>query len=91
MSNMSYCRWHNTSRDMSDCVNSIEDMEYGDHPFDEMADYEQSGVLNCARIAVKMLEQLPLEILAAAGVDLSNLPSQEDIADAAPIEMKRAA
>lgn len=90
MANMSYCRWHNTAQDMSDCVNSIEEMEYGDHTFEDMADYEQSGVLNCARIAVKMLEQLPLEILAAAGVDLSNLPSQEDIADAEPIQRKAA-
>ena len=90
MSNMSYCRWHNTSRDMSDCVNSIEDMEYGEDGFDDMADYEQSGVLNCARSAVKMLEQLPLEILAAAGIDLSNLPSQNDIADAEPVKLKAA-
>ena len=91
MSNMSYCRWHNTSRDMSDCVDSIEDMEYGETTFEDMADYEQSGVLSCARNAVKMLEQLPLEILAAAGIDLSNLPSQSDIADATPIQRKRAA
>ena len=90
MSNMSYCRWHNTSRDMSDCVNSIEDMEYGENTFEDMADYEQSGVLNAARIAVQMLEQLPLEILAAAGIDLSNLPSQSDIADAEPIQRKAA-
>ena len=90
MSNMSYCRWHNTSRDMSDCVNSIEDMEYGENTFDEMADYEQSGVLSCARVAVQMLEQLPLEILAAAGVDLTNLPSQSDIADAEPVQLKAA-
>ena len=90
MSNMSYCRWSNTSKDMRDCVDSIEDMEYGDHPFEDMADYEQSGVLSCARNAVKMLEQLPLEILAAAGIDLSNLPSQSDIADAEPIQRKAA-
>tara|TARA_B100000378_G_scaffold35106_1_gene26483 strand:+ start:104 stop:379 length:276 start_codon:yes stop_codon:yes gene_type:complete len=91
MSNMSYCRWANTSQDMRDCVESIEEMEYGAEGFADMADYEQSGVLSCARNAVKMLEQLPLEILAAAGVDLSGLPSQDDIAGATPIERKRAA
>lgn len=90
MSNMSYCRWHNTSRDMSDCVDSIEDMEYGETTFEDMADYEQSGVLSCARNAVKMLEQLPLEILAAAGIDLSNLPGQDEIEGATPIERKAA-
>ena len=90
MSNMSYCRWSNTSKDMRDCVDSIEDMEYGENTFEEMADYEQSGVLSCARIAVQMLEQLPLEILSAAGIDLSNLPSQDDIAGAVPIERKAA-
>lgn len=90
MSNMSYCRWANTSQDMRDCVDSIEDMEYGENTFEDMADYEQSGVLSCARNAVKMLEQLPLEILSAAGIDLSNLPSQDDIAGATPIERKAA-
>ena len=90
MPSMSYCRWHNAALDMRDCVDSIEDMEYGDHPFEEMADYEQSGVLSCARNAVKMLEQLPLEILAAAGIDLTNLPSQDDIEGATPIQRKAA-
>ena len=90
MPSMSYCRWHNAALDMSDCVNSIEDMEDGENTFDEMADYEQSGVLSCARVAVQMLEQLPLEILAAAGVDLSGLPTQEDIADAEPVQRKAA-
>lgn len=87
---MSYCRWHNAALDMRDCVDSIEDMEYGENTFEDMADYEQAGVLSCARNAVKMLEQLPLEILAAAGVDLSGLPTQEDIADAEPIQRKAA-
>ena len=90
MSNMSYCRWSNTSKDMRDCVDSIEDMEYGETTFEDMADYEQSGVLSCARNAVKMLEQLPLEILSAAGIDLTNLPSQDDISGATPIERKAA-
>ena len=87
---MSYCRWHNAALDMRDCVDSIEDMEYGENTFEDMADYEQSGVLSCARNAVKMLEQLPLEILAAAGIDLSSLPSQNDIDGATPIERKAA-
>lgn len=91
MPSMSYCRWHNAALDMRDCVDSIEDMEYGENTFEDMADYEQSGVLSCARNAVKMLEQLPLEILAAAGIDLSSLPSQNDINEAQPVEMKRAA
>ena len=90
MPSMSYCRWHNAALDMRDCVDSIEDMEYGENTFEDMADYEQSGVLSCARIAVQMLEQLPLEILAAAGIDLSNLPSQDDIAGATPIQRKAA-
>ena len=57
---------------------------------DGVRDYEQPGVLSCARNAVKMLEQLPLEILAAAGIDLSNLPGQDEIEGATPIERKAA-
>ena len=81
--NMSYCRWQNTAQDMADCVESIEDLMEGDdsdNSFQSMSSHEQSGVLSCARQAVEMLANLPPEILAAAGVDLSILPTPDDIA-----------
>jgi len=30
MSNMSYCRFHNTALDLSDCVDTVEEMANGD-------------------------------------------------------------
>jgi hypothetical protein len=30
MSNMSYCRFENTSRDLSDCKEALENLQYGD-------------------------------------------------------------
>lgn len=81
MSNMSYCRWHNTSMDMADCVASTEELEEvgGDNSYETMSDYEKAGVRNAAKRAVEMLRHIPLHILKEAGVDLSDLPSQDDI------------
>jgi hypothetical protein len=80
MANMSYCRWHNTSNDLQDCVNSIETIE--EEGFDSLSRDEQRGLLNVVRSAVKLLSQMPVEILAQADIDLNSLPTQEDIMDA---------
>lgn len=77
---MSYCRWHNTSNDLQDCVNSIETIE--EEGFDSLSRDEQRGLLNVVRSAVKLLSQMPVEILAQADIDLNSLPTQEDIMDA---------
>ena len=39
MSNMSYCRFTNTSKDLGDCLDAIENQDYRD-----LADYEVDGL-----------------------------------------------
>jgi len=40
MSNMSYCRFENTARDLRDCVQAIEN---GEHT-DDLSSYEKNGL-----------------------------------------------
>ena len=40
MSNMSYCRFENTARDLRDCVQAIEN---GEHT-DDLSSYERDGL-----------------------------------------------
>lgn len=42
MSNMSYCRFENTSRDLSDCVSALRDMSAEDML--ELNEYETAGL-----------------------------------------------
>ncbi len=39
MPNMSYCRFENTTKDMRDCINAIEDQET-----DELSNYEVNAL-----------------------------------------------
>ena len=38
MSNMSYCRWQNTSSDLKACLNDMEEFCYGGGTIEEYAD-----------------------------------------------------
>ena len=52
MPNMSYCRFENTTRDMVDCINAIEDNEC-----DDLNDYEVRALeefLDLAKDIVKL-------------------------------------
>ena len=54
MSNMSYCRFENTSNDMQDCLNAIEN---GEAEIADLNEYEQRGLLKmleCARLLVEL-------------------------------------
>ena len=56
MSNMSYCRFENTSDDLQDCLNAIYNGETED-----LNEYEQRGlkkILNIARTIVKMEDDI---------------------------------
>ena len=56
MSNMSYCRFENTSDDLQDCLNAIYNGET-----DDLNEYEQRGlknILNIARTIVKMEDDI---------------------------------
>ena len=44
MANMSYCRFENTSKDLSDCIDAIRDGELGD-----MSERELDGFLEFVR------------------------------------------
>ena len=70
MANMSYCRWENTSKDMQDCINSMEDMDDG---FEFSSSHEEQGFHNALNAAVMMLEMATPEQLEAAGVDFSRI------------------
>ena len=42
MSNMSYCRFENTARDLRDCLNAIEN---GEHT-EDLSSYERNGLMD---------------------------------------------
>ena len=51
MSNMSYCRFENTARDLEDCLEAIENYE-----FDEMSNREADGVKKLLSLAQEITE-----------------------------------
>ena len=56
MANMSYCRFENTTKDMVDCINAIEDNECG-----SLSDYEVRALEEFLDLA-KDIVQLESEI-----------------------------
>ena len=51
MSNMSYCRFENTSRDLGDCLDAIENKEHKD-----LSDYEVRGLRDLLDYCEAILE-----------------------------------
>lgn len=72
MSNMSYCRWENTARDMGDCVDHQYEFQ-NDDPQDRPSEHELYGYRSALRYAVQMLEQANPEELEEAGVTKEQL------------------
>lgn len=55
MSNMSYCRFENTSIDLRDCVGAMEEVDkIGDL---DLSQYEMSACKRMAQLAQEFLEQ----------------------------------
>jgi hypothetical protein len=52
MGNMSYCRFENTSNDMRDCENAINNGDLGD-----MSSYEIKGFVNFIKTCKRIAEQ----------------------------------
>ncbi len=50
MPNMSYCRFENTTKDMKDCINAIEDQET-----DELSNYEVNAISEFLDLARKII------------------------------------
>lgn len=63
MSNMSYCRFENTSRDLADCEDHIFDGDLS-------SDYEKTGRINLVRSCCSILEGLGCEIRDADGMTI---------------------
>ena len=70
MSNMSYCRFHNTRRDMRDCINALEEMETG---FDD-----GKLSLNESREGRLMFEEI-IDFLDGAGIDIDVDTTKEQV------------
>ena len=51
MSNMSYCRFEKTSRDLADCARAIEDREFEDISRDEV-----EGLKRLLKLAARIVE-----------------------------------
>ena len=51
MSNMSYCRFKNTSQDLGDCLDAIENNELND-----LADFEYDGMRDLLELCEAILE-----------------------------------
>jgi hypothetical protein len=51
MPNMSYCRFENTTKDMRDCINAIEDQET-----DELSSYEVNALTSFLLLAREITE-----------------------------------
>ncbi len=63
MSNMSYCRFENTSNDMQDCWNALQEAEAEGNLqewFKDLGEYEQRGVMRLLQLS-KMFAELDLE------------------------------
>lgn len=56
MTNMSYCRWENTSRDLADCVGTFEEWETEGKPETLSSEYEVAGFEACLRYARELIE-----------------------------------
>lgn len=41
MSNMSYCRYENTSMDLQDCIDNLEEPQYEGEAYKELSDTEK--------------------------------------------------
>ena len=69
MSNMSYCRFENTGRDLDDCIDAIENGE-----IDELNEYEIASILHLktqAKCIIELFDEID------EGVKKSNEYNQE--------------
>tara|TARA_R100000742_G_C4278956_1_gene102520 strand:- start:309 stop:512 length:204 start_codon:yes stop_codon:yes gene_type:complete len=60
MSNLSYCRFQNTARDLRDCLNAIEDGQIDDLSFEEFKGIQQ--ILQDCETLMFMKEEIEDEI-----------------------------
>ena len=59
MGNMSYCRFENTSNDLMDCMEALEELDV--EQVSEMSSYEREGLLELVRLSNEISNQFSLE------------------------------
>ena len=59
MGNMSYCRFENTSNDLIDCMEALEELDA--EQVYEMSSYEREGLLELVRLSNEISNQFSLE------------------------------
>ena len=57
MGNMSYCRFENTSSDLRDCMEALEELDV--EQVAEMSEYERDGLIELIQLANEISNQLP--------------------------------
>lgn len=57
MSNMSYCRFENTSNDLGDCVNEMQDANSGQQLTEDMSSYERAAVRELYELCQQYVEE----------------------------------
>tara|TARA_Y100000361_G_C10982214_1_gene249686 strand:- start:224 stop:442 length:219 start_codon:yes stop_codon:yes gene_type:complete len=56
---MSYCRFENTSNDLMDCMEALEELDV--EQVSEMSSYEREGLLELIRLSNEISNQFSLE------------------------------
>ena len=59
MGNMSYCRFENTSSDLRDCMEALEELDV--EQVAEMSEYERDGLFELIQLANEISNQFSLE------------------------------
>ena len=59
MGNMSYCRFENTSSDLRDCMEALEELDV--EQVAEMSEYERDGLIELIQLANEISNQFSLE------------------------------
>lgn len=83
--NMSYCRYENTAKALSDCCGAMDelgnpcaDTDHGEEDdgrtvLDDLNSYERDGLLTILRLSADILEKADPALLREAGVRLERL------------------
>ena len=56
MSNMSYCRFENTLKDLRDCADALYDKGLTDY-YEDASDYERPAILKLINLAKEIVEE----------------------------------
>tara|TARA_X000001382_G_scaffold93690_2_gene68245 strand:+ start:685 stop:912 length:228 start_codon:yes stop_codon:yes gene_type:complete len=75
MGNMSYCRFENTSSDLLDCMEALEDLDVGQ--VFEMSSYEREGLLDLVKLSNEISNQFSLEDIQDLVDEAEQLDNEE--------------